>query len=357
MARPPKTGLAYFSIDVDIMSEDSVAFVEAKYGVQAFGILIRVLMRIYRKGYYLPWTETEQYLLARDVSVDINLLREVVSAYINSGFFHKGMVSKHKILTSHGIQKMYAMATVRRPKKVAIDPKYLLLSIGNEQFITDHLKTSEISADSTNETSVEALGDKGCQNNVNVDSNPPAAIVNADSNPPSSVVNVDISTKARARKESKVKESKEKESKVTIPDGIVCENPPLPFSEITASWNELTTDLPKVLTLPDRRKASIKARWGTTGSLELFRTTFKRVQASDFLTGKIASQDKDPFQASFDWVLNPNNWAKIVEGNYDNKGRRDNGSRPASMPGNESTGSIVRRGESVEAEREERGAK
>jgi len=40
-----------------------------------------------------------------------------------------------------------------------------------------------------------------------------------------------------------------------------------------------------------------------------------RIEASDFLTGRT---DK-PFSCGIDWILKPANFAKILEGNYDNK--------------------------------------
>lgn len=42
---------------------------------------------------------------------------------------------------------------------------------------------------------------------------------------------------------------------------------------------------------------------------------FERIEASDFLTGKVKE-----FRASIDWILKPENWKKIIEGNYDNRG-------------------------------------
>ena len=44
---------------------------------------------------------------------------------------------------------------------------------------------------------------------------------------------------------------------------------------------------------------------------------FKRVQASDFLTGR--QSNKRAWTATFDWLFdNGSNWVKVQEGNYDN---------------------------------------
>lgn len=126
MGRPFKDGIDYFPIDLDIMNEDSVAYVDAKYGVQAFGILVRLLIRIYRNGYYIPWSEKEQYLFARDVNVDVSLIREIVSAYINEGFFNINLYKCYGIITSRGLQKRYIKACERRAKIILVREFFLL---------------------------------------------------------------------------------------------------------------------------------------------------------------------------------------------------------------------------------------
>jgi len=69
--------------------------------------------------------------------------------------------------------------------------------------------------------------------------------------------------------------------------------------------------IPNSLT-PSRKKA-LNARikdYNIDGVIAVFNT----VGQSDFLTGK-----KSKWCASFDWILNPTNFAKIIEGNYMNK--------------------------------------
>lgn len=131
MGRPLKDGIDYFPIDLDIMGEDSVAFVDAKYGVQAFGLLVRLLIRIYRKGYYIGWTEKDQYLFARSINLDVNLTREIVSAYINEGFFDNNLYKCYGIITSRGLQKRYIKACERR-SKVMIIQEYFLLNLATD---------------------------------------------------------------------------------------------------------------------------------------------------------------------------------------------------------------------------------
>ena len=114
MARPQKAGLEYFPLDVDIDSDERVEFILAKHGFQAFGILIKLLMEIYRQGYYIAWTERQRYVFAKRVNVDSMYTETVVSAYINEGIFDKNLFDQYGILTSHGVQTRYLQASGRR---------------------------------------------------------------------------------------------------------------------------------------------------------------------------------------------------------------------------------------------------
>ena len=49
-----------------------------------------------------------------------------------------------------------------------------------------------------------------------------------------------------------------------------------------------------------------------------FAEVVEKIRHSDFLQGKIG---KRPFIATFDWVIRPNNYPKVLEGNYDNRSR------------------------------------
>lgn len=98
-----------------------------------------------------------------------------------------------------------------------------------------------------------------------------------------------------------------------IPDRI-------PYQKIVAAFNEICTSLTKVKGLTEGRKSVIKARYKDLGySMDKVKEYFTKVQASDFLTGKVEREGKRPFKATFDWVIKSANFVKIIEGNYENK--------------------------------------
>jgi len=132
MARPLKKGIDYFPLNVDMDEEDEhVYMLEAKFGVEGFGVLIKLLMWIYRNGYYYSWGEKEQLFFARKKAVDITLCRQVCDFCIQSGFFCKHLYEKYGILTSRGIQKRYLEATQKR-KKILFIKEFLLLDPASE---------------------------------------------------------------------------------------------------------------------------------------------------------------------------------------------------------------------------------
>lgn len=112
------------------------------------------------------------------------------------------------------------------------------------------------------------------------------------------------------------KHTKEKESK-----GEERKEKKYPYQGICDLWNSVCVSLPRIAKVTEARRQKIRARLDEFGCqpeewLTTAETLFKRVQASDFLTGR-----KTDWKASFDWLFeNGKNWVKVTEGNYDNKG-------------------------------------
>jgi len=73
--------------------------------------------------------------------------------------------------------------------------------------------------------------------------------------------------------------------------------------------------IPKAQVFNDRREKHIRARLKEIGGLDGWDMVLEKISESDFLTGKI----KD-WQITIDWLIKRENFAKVIEGNYDNKG-------------------------------------
>lgn len=126
MARPIKEGLEYFPLDCDMDQNDKVVLIEAQHGVIGFSITIKLLMKIYKCGYFYMWTKKEQLLFSKRINVDVNKVNEIVNDLVEWKFFDERLYEDDEILTSKGIQERYLTATNRR-QKVEILQRYLLL--------------------------------------------------------------------------------------------------------------------------------------------------------------------------------------------------------------------------------------
>ena len=85
--------------------------------------------------------------------------------------------------------------------------------------------------------------------------------------------------------------------------------------DLMALWNEKAhLNLPRVTMLNKTREAHAKARLSSFPDKSFWENTITKINESSFLTGLSST-----WKADFDWILNPTNLTKILEGNYDNK--------------------------------------
>jgi len=95
--------------------------------------------------------------------------------------------------------------------------------------------------------------------------------------------------------------------------------PDFPAASMAAAWNRLVPSLAKIQGLAGARARSARARWQDLGSnLADWEAFLQRIEASDFLTGRVPGRDTRRFTATFDWCIIPSNAHKIREGKYDN---------------------------------------
>lgn len=179
LARPQKEGLEYFPLDVDMDQDDKVALIEAQHGLVGFGVVIKLLMKIYKHGYFYEWTEKQQLLFSKRVNVDINSINVIINDCIKWELFDKEAFETYKVLTSKGIQKRY-MEAVGRRQKVKIYKEYLLL---DDETINVYKNLVIVNINSNNE------------------------VVNADINPQSKVKESKVKKSKRERRENEVSDN------------------------------------------------------------------------------------------------------------------------------------------------------
>jgi hypothetical protein len=129
MPRPQKDGLDYFPLDTDMdLKDDKIQLLEAKHGIIGFGVLIKLLMKIYSEGYFYTWGEKESLLHAKRVNVDINKVNEIVLDSVKWGMFNFEIFDKYKVLTSNGIQKRFWEVAKRR-MEITVIKQYWVFNV------------------------------------------------------------------------------------------------------------------------------------------------------------------------------------------------------------------------------------
>ena len=90
------------------------------------------------------------------------------------------------------------------------------------------------------------------------------------------------------------------------------------------SWmDEGNAMIPRIKSLSEQRKKCVGARIREYGKPALS-TVIRKAAASDFLNGK---NGRD-FIATFDWLMKPTNFPKVLEGNYDNHEQQQKAEQP-----------------------------
>lgn len=92
-----------------------------------------------------------------------------------------------------------------------------------------------------------------------------------------------------------------------------------PHEEIIALYHDLLPANPKIKAWTGSRQANLRTRWREDvkrQSLDYWERFFSEVAASRFLTGQTVGKDERPFLPGLDWLVMPNNFAKVIEGRY-----------------------------------------
>lgn len=100
---------------------------------------------------------------------------------------------------------------------------------------------------------------------------------------------------------------------IADPDGSVSESSRSDVSKVLDEWNKLPDPIPKVIKAgsDSKRMGMLRARIAEYG-IEKVLEGIRKVKDCPFLLGKNANG----FVVTFDWFIRPNNFPKVLEGNY-----------------------------------------
>ncbi|QIU96126.1 DUF4373 domain-containing protein [Bacteroides faecium] len=109
-------GISYFPTPANFFDEEVMELLEAKFGVLASYIVLRLLCKIYKEGYYISWGKEQSLIFVRKVGGGINkeMMEKIMELLLEKGFFHKETYEQYGVLTSERIQEVWFEATTRR---------------------------------------------------------------------------------------------------------------------------------------------------------------------------------------------------------------------------------------------------
>lgn len=268
MARPSKNNAEYFSHDADMRNDVKIKALRRRFSHKGYAVWCFILETLTDTDYFeIDFNEVSQELLAADYDITVEELREIVQYCELIGLLQ--ITPENKVFSAAHQRRFSGLINKRERDRERL------------QTLINKRKQAE----------TEVIEAKTSENEDYRSDNSHSKV-----------------------KESKGEKSKEEESKEK-------KSIKYPYQGICDLWNSVCVSLPRIAKVTEARRQKIRARLDEFGCqpeewLTTAETLFKRVQASDFLTGR-----KTDWKASFDWLFeNGKNWVKVTEGNYDNKG-------------------------------------
>ena len=126
-------GIPYFPTPANFFDEEIMELLEAKFGILSSYIVMRLLCKIYKEGYYISWGKEQSLIFVRKVGGGIKeeVMEKIIELLLEKEFFNKDIYEKYGVLTSEQIQKVWLEATVRRKIDFSKLPYLLEVRPGN----------------------------------------------------------------------------------------------------------------------------------------------------------------------------------------------------------------------------------
>ena len=121
-------GINYFPVGVNFMEENAMEVIEAKYGIKGAAIVLKLLCKIYKEGYFIRWDEEQCLIFANKAGREVQVaeVQGIIEILFIKGILDRNSYLENGILTSANIQKVWMEATKRRKRDLKALP-YLLV--------------------------------------------------------------------------------------------------------------------------------------------------------------------------------------------------------------------------------------
>ena len=121
-------GINYFPVGVNFMEENAMEVIEAKYGIKGSAIVLKLMCKIYKEGYYIRWDEEQCLIFANKAGREVQAeeVQGIIEILFTKGILDRNSYQENGILTSANIQKIWMEATKRRKRELSELP-YLMV--------------------------------------------------------------------------------------------------------------------------------------------------------------------------------------------------------------------------------------
>ena len=125
-------------MDTDFFDNDSrIKILKARYRADGIMIYVYLLCEIYKNGYYIQVDDDLEYIIASELGVSVDKVKQVLNFLLKKSLFDSKLFSSDKVLTSAGIQKRFQLAVKERARKnpIEVGRYWLLEKKATEPFI------------------------------------------------------------------------------------------------------------------------------------------------------------------------------------------------------------------------------
>ncbi len=271
-----KKNAYFFSHDCNARLDEKMLAVRMKHGVEGYGVYFMLIERL---------TEAADHMSAKDynaIAFDFRCNADLVQSVVEDfGLFC--FTDNNLFFSESLLRRMEALDNIREKRRAA----------GRKGGISKAKKRQSV-----------ANANENCSTCQNL---PPEIVAEERKEKDT--------TKVVSKEETKVSsKSSSNEEDMSVgkpPDAEIAAGDRIDYEKLIAFWNEKTKcKWGKLTTIENNRRKMLRARIAEHGKTALI-TAIEKAAASDFLAGA-------PW-FNFDWMIRPNNFDKIISGNYDNK--------------------------------------
>ena len=354
-----KKNTFYFSHDYNARSDPKLIKLSMKFGMEGIGIYWCVIEMLYENNGTMDYDlEMISYNLHSDINIVKSIIEEFDLFIVNNGkFYSKSCVERLELRNSKSVKasdsaKSRWLEEKKNKNEIYYDAGqvYVLHCFkGDESFIKVGVTENSVSRRYTSDKmpyDYYIIAQYFSDDYLKIERELNLLLANFEYSPlikfggynecfsmdcievlsnykPSNIIasQCDFITSLQRRNANKGKERKEKE-KIEEEDLflITPEKQKVDYEFIVGNFHELCPKMAKVSVISDARKKSMNARFGEHG-IEKITLTFRKAGESNFLNG---INDR-AWKADFDWLMNPNNFIKVMEGKYQNKNASTDG--------------------------------